>query len=203
MNLKLFLGRRGCILTKANILHIKPGGQSTFSSLFTGMNPHHPTTMYPNSYSCTHLSGGCPVKPVLLFFPPPFLATEQLCSSSLGSATEGITSTRIAAECFTHSVPPHLLPGDFFFHPVRGLKPVTFKAHSRFSDLTAPVALTCLTVMIPVRTFLQIYVSQGFISPPLSLVTHSHSQHTIFFGVHWRAADQNIGVPPIMHCLRV
>lgn len=74
----------------------------------------------------------------LFFFFFLFLAAEQLCWSSLGSAIERIKSTRIVAESVLLI---QSLQWDFF-HPAWGLKPVTFKAHSRLSDPWVPVAFS-------------------------------------------------------------
>ncbi len=142
------------------------------------------------------LSGSCPVKPPCFFFFFSFLAAELLRRSSLGSATEGIKSTRIVAE----SVLLIQFPQWDFFHPMWGLKPVTFKAHSRLSDLYPRIA--------PCRIFDNDDTSAN-VSPVLYVISSFSSfslpfpvcnslplflTHTIFFWVHWQAADQNKGV---------
>ena len=92
--------------------------------------------------------GSCPVKPEVFLFS--FLVTEQLCWSSLDSATERIKSTRIV----THSVSPLTL----FFILCEGWNQEPSK-HILASLIfrLPPLPTTYLTTMIPVWTFLRIY----------------------------------------------
>lgn len=132
-----------CTVTKAHLITFKPRRADwAFCSRALSPITHTVAHIFLVAAQLNHF---------YFFFP--LLAAERLRWSSLGSATERIKSTRIVAE----SVLLIQSPRWDFFHPVWGLKPVTFKAHSCSSDLQAPAAVTYLTTMVPAWEFLQIY----------------------------------------------
>lgn len=103
LNFKLFLGLCWCSMllhtdqSRCTVFNLKPWQADWAHFLFFSK------TLSPHSYSCTHLSGSCPVKPQVFFILGRWAAPLKQFGQLITGDQEHQNSHW---ECFTHSVPP-------------------------------------------------------------------------------------------------
>ena len=163
-----------CIQTKAHVFNLKPWQADWAHFLF-----------FSKTQTVTHIYLLAAQLNHSFFFS--FLATEQLRWSSLGSATEGIKSTRIVAE----SVLLIQFPQWHFFSSC--VRTETSDLQSTFPLLWSLGSRRSLPHIWQRWYWCERFPRFIYCKLIFHFACLSFS-HTIVFWVHWQAADQNKGV---------